>query len=100
MLERVLNPLALKSSVLVLRCVNNFLGGMSFVELARLTRPQNHQKMAEARWKKMDGLDGEKWCSCALEPSKLELGEACSVPTLQNCPSLPGFASFKEMSLK
>ncbi|RDX99696.1 Protein RETICULATA-RELATED 3, chloroplastic, partial [Mucuna pruriens] len=41
MLERVLNPLAFKSSVLVLRCVNNVLGGMSFVLLARLTGAQS-----------------------------------------------------------
>ncbi|XP_014496565.1 protein RETICULATA-RELATED 3, chloroplastic [Vigna radiata var. radiata] len=41
MLERVLNPLAFKSSVLVLRCVNNVLGGMSFVVLARLTGAQS-----------------------------------------------------------
>ena len=41
MLERVLNPLAFKSSVLVLRCVNNVIGGMSFVVLARLTGAQS-----------------------------------------------------------
>ncbi|BAT83874.1 hypothetical protein LR48_Vigan503s000600 [Vigna angularis] len=41
MLERVLNPLAFKSSVLALRCVNNVLGGMSFVVLARLTGAQS-----------------------------------------------------------
>lgn len=41
MLERVLNPFAFKSSVLVLRCVNNVLGGMSFVVLARMTGAQS-----------------------------------------------------------
>lgn len=41
MLERGLNPLAFKSSVLVLRCLNNILGGMSFVMLARLTGSQS-----------------------------------------------------------
>ncbi|KAK7294909.1 hypothetical protein RJT34_17808 [Clitoria ternatea] len=41
MLEKLLNPLAFKSSVLVLRCVNNVLGGMSFVVLARLTGAQS-----------------------------------------------------------
>lgn len=41
MLERVLNPFAFKSSVLVLRCLNNVLGGVSFVVLARLTGAQS-----------------------------------------------------------
>ncbi|AES79869.1 hypothetical protein MtrunA17_Chr7g0245261 [Medicago truncatula] len=40
-LEKALNPLAFKSSVLVLRVVNNVLGGMSFVVLARLTGAQS-----------------------------------------------------------
>ncbi|KAK7394929.1 hypothetical protein VNO78_15470 [Psophocarpus tetragonolobus] len=47
MLERVLNPLAFKSSVLVLRCVNNVLGGMSFVVLARLTGAQSAGEQKE-----------------------------------------------------
>ena len=41
MLERGLSPLAFKSSVVVLRCLNNVLGGMSFVVLARLTGAQS-----------------------------------------------------------
>ncbi|KAF1895528.1 hypothetical protein Lal_00041807 [Lupinus albus] len=41
MLERGLRPLAFKSSVLVLRLVNNVVGGMSFVVLARMTGAQN-----------------------------------------------------------
>ncbi|XP_061375497.1 protein RETICULATA-RELATED 3, chloroplastic-like [Gastrolobium bilobum] len=41
MLEKGLNPFAFKSSVLVLRCLNNVLGGMSFVMLARLTGAQS-----------------------------------------------------------
>ncbi|KAL2330496.1 hypothetical protein Fmac_018077 [Flemingia macrophylla] len=41
MLERMVNPLVFKSSVLVLRCVNNVLGGMTFVMLARLTGAQS-----------------------------------------------------------
>lgn len=41
MLERGLSPLAFKSSVLVLRCLNNVLGGVSFVVLARLTGAQS-----------------------------------------------------------
>lgn len=40
-LEKGLNPLAFKTSVLVLRCLNNVLGGMSFVILARLTGSQS-----------------------------------------------------------
>ncbi|CAL5192510.1 unnamed protein product [Lathyrus oleraceus] len=41
MLERGLNPLVFKASVLVLRVANNVLGGMSFVVLARLTGAQS-----------------------------------------------------------
>ncbi|XP_009383267.2 protein RETICULATA-RELATED 3, chloroplastic [Musa acuminata AAA Group] len=39
-MENVLPPAGFKSSVLVLRCLNNVLGGMSFVMLARLTGAQ------------------------------------------------------------
>lgn len=38
--EKVLPPVGFKTSVLVLRCLNNVLGGMSFVLLARLTGSQ------------------------------------------------------------
>lgn len=41
LLEKGLSPLAFKSSVVVLRCLNNVLGGMSFVILARLTGAQS-----------------------------------------------------------
>ncbi|KAJ8755322.1 hypothetical protein K2173_019120 [Erythroxylum novogranatense] len=40
-LAKGLPPLAFKSSVVVLRCVNNVLGGMTFVILARLTGSQS-----------------------------------------------------------
>ncbi|KAG6513559.1 protein RETICULATA-RELATED 3, chloroplastic-like [Zingiber officinale] len=39
-LDKVLPPAGFKTSVLVLRCLNNVLGGMSFVLLARLTGSQ------------------------------------------------------------
>lgn len=41
LLAKGLPPVAFKSSVIVLRCVNNVLGGMSFVVLARLTGSQS-----------------------------------------------------------
>ncbi|XP_073222315.1 protein RETICULATA-RELATED 3, chloroplastic-like isoform X2 [Cicer arietinum] len=41
LLEKWLNPLVFKTSVLVLRCSNNVLGGMTFVMLARLTGSQS-----------------------------------------------------------
>ncbi|CAJ2671043.1 alphavirus core protein family [Trifolium pratense] len=56
MLEKGLNPLAFKTSVLVLRVVNNVLGGMSFVVLARLT---GSQSTGEKPSQLEDGL-GEK----------------------------------------
>ncbi|XP_041027427.1 LOW QUALITY PROTEIN: protein RETICULATA-RELATED 3, chloroplastic-like [Juglans microcarpa x Juglans regia] len=41
LLAKGLPPLAFKSSVVVLRCLNNVLGGMTFVILARLTGSQS-----------------------------------------------------------
>lgn len=41
LLEKGLSPLAFKSSVVVLRGLNNVLGGMTFVILARLTGAQS-----------------------------------------------------------
>ncbi|KAK4268378.1 hypothetical protein QN277_025045 [Acacia crassicarpa] len=41
MLENGLPPLAFKSSVVVLRCLNNVVGGMTFVMLARVTGSQS-----------------------------------------------------------
>ena len=41
LLAKGLPPLAFKSSVVVLTCLNNVLGGMSFVILARLTGSQS-----------------------------------------------------------
>ncbi|KAJ6922681.1 protein RETICULATA-RELATED 3 [Populus alba x Populus x berolinensis] len=41
LLEKGVSPLAFKTSVVVLRCLNNVLGGMSFVILARMTGSQS-----------------------------------------------------------
>ncbi|CAK7343484.1 unnamed protein product [Dovyalis caffra] len=41
LLEKGLSPLAFKTSVVVLRCLNNVLGGVSFVALARMTGSQS-----------------------------------------------------------
>lgn len=41
LLEKWLPPLGFKSSVVVLRCLNNILGGMTFVALARVTGSQS-----------------------------------------------------------
>ncbi|EPS58690.1 hypothetical protein M569_16122, partial [Genlisea aurea] len=41
LLARGVHPVIFKSSVVVLRCLNNVLGGMSFVVLARLTGSQS-----------------------------------------------------------
>lgn len=40
-LERGISPVLFKTSVIVLRCLNNVMGGMSFVVLARLTGSQS-----------------------------------------------------------
>lgn len=41
LLAKAASPVVFKSSVVVLRCLNNILGGMSFVVLARLTGSQS-----------------------------------------------------------
>ncbi|XWS22052.1 hypothetical protein CRYUN_Cryun29cG0001700 [Craigia yunnanensis] len=41
LLAKGVPPLVFKSSVLVLRCLNNIVGGMSFVILARMTGSQS-----------------------------------------------------------
>ncbi|XP_004302514.1 PREDICTED: uncharacterized protein LOC101298524 [Fragaria vesca subsp. vesca] len=46
-LGKGLPPLAFKSSVIVLRCLNNVLGGMTFVLLARLTGSQSAAEKLE-----------------------------------------------------
>lgn len=47
-LEKSLPGVAFKSSVIVLRCLNNVLGGMSFVVLARMTGSQSVQAKSVA----------------------------------------------------
>ncbi|KAK4342585.1 hypothetical protein RND71_038401 [Anisodus tanguticus] len=44
LLDKALPPVVFKTSVVVLRCLNNVLGGMSFVMLARLTGSQSVDK--------------------------------------------------------
>ncbi|XP_047329970.1 protein RETICULATA-RELATED 3, chloroplastic [Impatiens glandulifera] len=41
LLDKICPPMVFKSSVIVLRCLNNVLGGMTFVMLARLTGSQS-----------------------------------------------------------
>ncbi|XP_054779947.1 protein RETICULATA-RELATED 3, chloroplastic-like [Prosopis cineraria] len=63
MLERGLPAFAFKSSVVVLRCVNNVLGGMSFVVLARLTGSQSvaSEKPPDVLVAEKEGLeDGQR----------------------------------------
>ncbi|KAF5750714.1 hypothetical protein HS088_TW03G01053 [Tripterygium wilfordii] len=51
MLAKVLSPMAFKSTVVVLRSLNNVLGGVSFVLLARLTGSQKKKSVEEAKTK-------------------------------------------------
>ncbi|XP_055812788.1 protein RETICULATA-RELATED 3, chloroplastic-like [Solanum dulcamara] len=59
LLDKVLPPVVFKTSVVVLRCLNNVLGGMSFVMLARLTGSQSVDK-GEVVTVKDDGVNVEK----------------------------------------
>ncbi|KAK4775905.1 hypothetical protein SAY87_023866 [Trapa incisa] len=58
LLAKGLPPFVFKTSVVVLRCLNNVLGGMSFVILARLTGSQSIEEGKPQ--KAMDGLSAEK----------------------------------------
>lgn len=49
LMEKGLPPLAFKSSVFVIRCLNNILGGSSFVVLARLTGSQNASSLQQQK---------------------------------------------------
>ncbi|TMW92801.1 hypothetical protein EJD97_012547 [Solanum chilense] len=59
LLDKALPPVVFKTSVVVLRCLNNVLGGMSFVMLARLTGSQSVDK-GELVTVKDDGIQVEK----------------------------------------
>lgn len=61
LLAKAASPVVFKSSVVVLRCLNNVLGGMSFVVLARLTGSQSVKpEAAVAAAGFDDGEDKEK----------------------------------------
>ncbi|CAN8260047.1 unnamed protein product [Cochlearia groenlandica] len=47
LLARALPPMVFKTGVVVLRCVNNVVGGMSFVVLARMTGAQSVEEKTE-----------------------------------------------------
>ncbi|KAL7169453.1 hypothetical protein ACSBR2_034487 [Camellia fascicularis] len=51
LLANLVRPVVFKSSVVVLRCLNNVLGGMSFVVLARLTGSQALQEEKKTKTK-------------------------------------------------
>lgn len=54
LLARAMPPVVFKTSVFVLRCVNNVVGGMSFVLLARMTGSQSVEGKSEV------GVEEEK----------------------------------------
>ncbi|KAL3830008.1 hypothetical protein ACJIZ3_018810 [Penstemon smallii] len=62
-------PFLFKTSVIVLRCLNNVLGGMSFVVLARLTGAQNAEQVKVSGIE--EGLAEEK--QKVLKPSSDDL---------------------------
>lgn len=57
LLDKALPPVLFKSSVVVLRCLNNVLGGMSFVILARFTGSQSVTPSAEEKEKLIQEAD-------------------------------------------
>ncbi|XP_021772287.1 protein RETICULATA-RELATED 3, chloroplastic-like [Chenopodium quinoa] len=57
LLAKATSPVVFKSSVVVLRCLNNVLGGMSFVVLARLTGSQSVTPAAAAMGSGLDDGD-------------------------------------------
>ncbi|XVE84303.1 hypothetical protein DITRI_Ditri17bG0002200 [Diplodiscus trichospermus] len=59
LLAKRVSPLVFKSSVVFLRCLNNVLGGMSFVMLARMTGSQNVEEKPAIR----DGIPTFSFCN-------------------------------------
>ncbi|KAL0308459.1 UNVERIFIED_CONTAM: protein RETICULATA-RELATED 3, chloroplastic [Sesamum radiatum] len=76
LLAKGLPPFLFKTSVVVLRCLNNILGGMSFVVLARLTGSQSAQG-GKATSSIEDGLAEEKQ-KLVNEVADLQANEATS----------------------
>ncbi|KAL0410453.1 UNVERIFIED_CONTAM: protein RETICULATA-RELATED 3, chloroplastic [Sesamum latifolium] len=60
LLAKGLPPFLFKTSVVVMRCLNNILGGMSFVVLARLTGSQSVEGGKAATSSIEEGLAEEK----------------------------------------
>ncbi|KAI5662923.1 hypothetical protein M9H77_22246 [Catharanthus roseus] len=72
-LAKGLPPIIFKSSVVILRCLNNVLGGMSFVVLARLTGSQAVEEkaaVASSSIEKDKLLAEDPDCSAAAAASK------------------------------
>ncbi|PPD90138.1 hypothetical protein GOBAR_DD12896 [Gossypium barbadense] len=59
LLAKGLPPLAFKSSVVVLRCLNNVLGGMTFVILAKFTGSQSVEQKPPNIDKEKKSVDGD-----------------------------------------
>ncbi|KAI0520074.1 hypothetical protein KFK09_007539 [Dendrobium nobile] len=59
-MEKAVSTGAFKTSVVVLRCLNNVLGGMSFVMLARLTGSQKVEAVREEKMEEKEGLMGDR----------------------------------------
>lgn len=57
MLANGLSPMAFKTSVVVLRCLNNILGGASFVLLARMTGSQSVEEDKSVKMEKQKLVD-------------------------------------------
>lgn len=70
LLAKGLSPAMFKSSVVVLRCLNNVLGGMSFVILARLTGSQAvEEKLAVSSSEKDKLLAEDSQCNDSAPPA-------------------------------
>ncbi|XP_042377818.1 protein RETICULATA-RELATED 3, chloroplastic-like [Zingiber officinale] len=72
--EKVLPPVGFKTSVLVLRCLNNVFGGMSFVLLARLTGSQKVE--AEKQEDKQRLIDNGVPAVSEVEDTDLQRSES------------------------
>ncbi|XP_042384978.1 protein RETICULATA-RELATED 3, chloroplastic-like [Zingiber officinale] len=72
--EKVLPPVGFKTSVLVLRCLNNVFGGMSFVLLARLTGSQKVE--AEKQEDKQRLIDNGVPAVSEVEDADLQRSES------------------------
>ncbi|XP_010931492.1 protein RETICULATA-RELATED 3, chloroplastic [Elaeis guineensis] len=76
LMAKVLPPAGFKASVVALRCMNNVLGGMSFVVLARLTGSQKVEKEKGEEKRRLMGNEAAPVALAEVRDGELQRGES------------------------